>query len=118
MTGMDFTDRLNSRSRLYGDGRVLSTDHCIALWVDPAFAARFETQISLIVAANLLSRMTTNLAFDIPDVPLHKALPWQNKTLAHFIRHEVCLTALTRTINSGRLTNTIMCLTSVQMGAK
>ena len=91
MTGEDFANRLNSRSRLYPDGRVLSTDHCIALRVDPAYAARFETQISLIVAANLLSRMTTNLAFDIPDVPLHEALPWQNKTLAHFIRHDVCL---------------------------
>jgi hypothetical protein len=91
MTGEVFIDRLNSRSRLYGGGRVLSTDHCIALRVDPAYAARFETQVSLIVAANLLSRMTTNLAFDIPDVPLHKALPWQNKTLAQLIRYEVCL---------------------------
>ena len=42
MTGEAFIDRLNSRSKLYGDGRVLSTDYCIALRFDPTCAASFE----------------------------------------------------------------------------
>ncbi|MCA9456986.1 MAG: ThiF family adenylyltransferase [Nitrospira sp.] len=91
MSVAEFVERLNSRSKMYKDGRVLDTRHCIALRVHPRHATRFETQVSLIVAANLLSRMTLNIVFDIPAAPIHEALPWQNKSLAQLIQHEVCL---------------------------
>jgi len=91
MTDFDFVSRLNSRSSIYPDGRVLDPTCCIVLQVAPEYVHRFETQVSLIVAANLLSRMTPNLAFDIPDVPIHCALPWKNKTLLQIVKDESCL---------------------------
>lgn len=91
MSVEEFVGRLNSRSEMYKGGRVIDAKHCIALRVHPRFATRFETQVSLIIAANLLSRMTSNIAFDISPTPIHKALPWQNRSLQQLVRQEACL---------------------------
>jgi hypothetical protein len=72
----------NDRSLRYA-GRVLPPDRSIILKVSPQYAARYDGQVAVLVAANLLARMTPAIAFDLPDVEIVGPLPWAGARLRH-----------------------------------
>jgi hypothetical protein len=70
----------DSRSLRYA-GRVLDPDRPVLLRADPAYAARYDGQVAILVAANLFGRMTPALALDVPAVPIMEPLPWAGADL-------------------------------------
>ena len=51
-----------------------------------SYVWRYDGQVALLTAANLLGRMSPSIALSFPDAPVHPALPWSNNSL-----HEVIL---------------------------
>lgn len=78
----------DSRSLRYA-GRVLDPDRWVLLRADPDYAARYDGQVALLVAANLFGRMTPALALDIPAVPIVAPLPWAGADLRTFIEAQL-----------------------------
>ncbi|HNP37744.1 MAG TPA: ThiF family adenylyltransferase [Woeseiaceae bacterium] len=78
----------DSRSLRYA-GRVLDPDRWIVLRAQPAYASRYEGQVALLVAANLLGRMTPAVALDIPAVPMIEPLPWAGRDLPFWILEQL-----------------------------
>lgn len=74
----------DSRSLRYA-GRVLDPHRWVLLRADPAYAARYDGQVAILVAANLFGRMTPALALDIPTVPIVEPLPWAGADLRAFV---------------------------------
>jgi hypothetical protein len=70
----------DSRSIRYA-GRVLDPERPVLLRADPSYAARYDGQVAVLMAANLLARMTPSVAVDIPAVPLAAPLPWAGRDL-------------------------------------
>ena len=70
---------------------MLDPNRRIALRLDPKYSNSYESQIGLIVAASLLSRMTPNLVIDTPSTPLHNSVPWQCEDLKAVLSERVCL---------------------------
>ena len=87
MRAQEWYDRRDDRQKRYA-GRVLPHDRPILIRLDPAYAARYDGQVAAIVAANLISRMSPNVGFEIPDVHIVTPLPWAGKSLgAHLIEN-------------------------------
>lgn len=78
----------DSRSLRYA-GRVLDPDRWVLLRADPDYAARYDGQVALLVAANLFGRMTPALALDIPSVPIVASLPWAGADLCAFVQAQL-----------------------------
>lgn len=78
----------DSRTLRYA-GRVLDPDKSVLLRADPAYAARYDGQVAILVAANLFGRMTPALALDIPSVPIVERLPWAGADLSTFVREQL-----------------------------
>ena len=74
----------DSRSLRYA-GRVLNPARWILLRADSDYAARYNGQVALLVAANLFGRMIPALALDIPAVPIVAPLPWAGADLRAFL---------------------------------
>lgn len=74
----------NDRSLRYA-GRVFPSDRPILLRLPEEFAASYDHQVAMIVAANLLSRMTPALAFDIPLVDIAAPVPWAGNDLRNHL---------------------------------
>lgn len=74
----------DSRSLRYA-GRVLDPSRWVLLCADPSYAARYDGQVAILVAANLFGRMTPALALDIPAVPIVEPLPWAGADLRAFV---------------------------------
>jgi hypothetical protein len=72
----------NDRSLRYA-GRVLPPERPIILKVSPQYATRYDGQVAVLVAANLLARMTPAVAFDVPDADIVAPLPWAGARLRH-----------------------------------
>jgi len=70
----------NDRSLRYA-GRVLPPDRSILLRLPEESSASYDCQVSAIVAATLLSRMTPAVAFDISSVDIAAPLPWAGNNL-------------------------------------
>lgn len=70
----------DSRTMRYA-GRVLDPDRWIALCADPAYAARYDGQVAILTAANLLGRMSPAICLDVPEVPIAAELPGAGKCL-------------------------------------
>jgi molybdopterin/thiamine biosynthesis adenylyltransferase len=77
-------NRRNDRQIRYA-GRVLPHDRPVVISIDPDNAVTFDGQVTMIVAANLLSRMTPALVLDLPDARIVSALPWAGSELGDFI---------------------------------
>lgn len=80
----DWYARRDDRQRRYAN-RVLPHDRAIVISIDPDHASSFDGQVSAIVAANLLSRMTPALVLDIPQTSIVSPLPWAGTELSGFI---------------------------------
>jgi hypothetical protein len=78
----------NSRSLRYA-GRVLGPDKWVLLRADPAYAARYDGQVAILVAANLFGRMTPALALDIPSMPVVAPLPWAGTDLRQHVLEQL-----------------------------
>ena len=74
----------DGRSLRYA-GRVLDPDKWILLRADPVYAERYDGQVAVLVAGNLLARMTPAVALDVPDVPMVSSLPWAGQDLRTFV---------------------------------
>ena len=84
MNEQDWRAEQDSRSLRYA-GRVLDPGHWIVLRADPAYAARYDGQVAILTAANLLGRMSPAVALDIPSVPLVASLPWAGADLPDLV---------------------------------
>ncbi len=81
MNGEDWRRERDSRSLLYA-GRVLDRNRWVSLCPDPRYVSRYDGQVALLTAANLLGRMTPSIALDIPDsIPIVDSLPNAGKNL-------------------------------------
>lgn len=78
----------DSRTLRYA-GRVLDPARWILLRADPAYAERYDGQVAILTAANLLGRMTPALALDIPSVPIMEPLPWAGAELRSFVLEQL-----------------------------
>lgn len=78
----------DSRSLRYA-GRVLDPDRWVLLRADPAYAARYDGQVAILVTANLFGRMTPALAVDLPAVPIMAPLPWAGADLRTFVLEQL-----------------------------
>lgn len=74
MSDNDWYDARDSRS-LRCAGRVLDPSRWILLRLDRDYASRFEGQVAILVAANLMARMSPSVAIDVPDVAVVEGLP-------------------------------------------
>src|SRR5206468_6987475 len=74
----------DSRSMRYA-GRVLDPERPVLLRTDAPYAARYDGQVAVLTAANLLARMTPAVALDIPAVPLAASLPWAGRDLKDYV---------------------------------
>ena len=74
----------DDRSLRYA-GRVLSRDGWIILRTDPNYAARYDGQVAILTAANLIGRMTPSVALDLPSVPLIAPLTCTGTDLAEAV---------------------------------
>jgi hypothetical protein len=80
MDAEQWYSRRDDRTRRYA-GRVLSPNRSILLKLSPDSSRRYDGQVSAIVAANLLARMTPAVAVAVPDVDIVPPLPWAGITL-------------------------------------
>ena len=64
----------------------LDHERWIALSVSSDYLSRFDGQVAVLVAANLLSRMTPSVALTFPNTPMHAGLPWAGQSI-----HDVAL---------------------------
>lgn len=78
----------DSRTLRYA-GRVLDPDRWVLLRADHVYAARYDGQVAILVAANLFGRMTPALALDIPSVPIVEPLPWAGADLRFFVMEQL-----------------------------
>ena len=69
--------------------RRLNPDRCIAITASFPYIWRYDGQIAILTAANLLSRMSPSIILAFPDVPVHSALPWAGRSL-----HEIILSQM------------------------
>jgi molybdopterin/thiamine biosynthesis adenylyltransferase len=67
-------------------GRCLDPARWIAITASLSYIRRYDGQIALLTAANLLSRMSPSIVLAFPDAPVHPALPWPGHSL-----HELAL---------------------------
>lgn len=70
----------NDRTLRYAD-RVLPQDRPILIRLSEDYAGCFDGQVAVLVAANLLARMTPCIAFDVPNTDVIAPLPWSGKPL-------------------------------------
>ena len=78
----------NDRSIRYA-GRCLDPDRWVSLSADPSYATRYDGQVAILTATNLLGRMTPSLALAFQDAPLHEALPGVAPTLHQAVLHQL-----------------------------
>lgn len=84
MNEKDWRKERNDRSLRYA-GRVLNSDDWIILRTDPNYALRYDGQVAILTAANLLGRMTPSVALNIPSVPLIAPLSFTGANLAEAV---------------------------------
>lgn len=84
MTGASRYAERDDRMLRYA-GRRLDQSRWIAVRCDPAYAATYAGQVAVIVAANLLGRMSASVALDFGDAPLMAPLPWAGQALRAFV---------------------------------
>jgi molybdopterin/thiamine biosynthesis adenylyltransferase len=80
MTNNDWYQLRNDRQMRYA-GRVLPPDQPITIHVEPNYGRSYAGQVAALVAANLLARMTPNLAFSVPELDIVAPLPWAGQRL-------------------------------------
>lgn len=85
----EFYRQRNDRQMRYA-GRVLPPDKYINLQADYDYVSRYDGQVAIITAANILSRMTPSLALDIPEVKIVASLPWAGILLRDFVFENIC----------------------------
>jgi molybdopterin/thiamine biosynthesis adenylyltransferase len=74
-----YQDR-NDRSLRYA-GRVLPPDRPILVKLSAEYGTRYDGQVAVLVAANLLARMTPSVALCVPEVDIVAQLPWAGTPL-------------------------------------
>ena len=84
MNEHEWRSERDSRSLRYA-GRVLNPERWITLRADPSYAARYDGQVAILTAANLLGRMSPAVALDIPQVPMVPPLSWLGSTLPEIV---------------------------------
>lgn len=78
----------DDRSLRYA-GRRLDANQWITLTADEDYDHRYDGQVALLTATNLLGRMTPSVALGFPDVPLHEGIPWSASTLHEAILRQI-----------------------------
>src|SRR2546427_270152 len=72
-------------------GRCLDPARWIAITASLPYVRRYDGQVALLTAANLLGRMSPSIILAFQDTPVHPALPWSGHSL-----HEVALMQMRR----------------------
>lgn len=98
MNEQRWRDERDNRTMRYA-GRRLDSNRWIALTADEEYAERYEGQVALLTAANLLGRMSPSIALAFPDVSMHPMLPWPGRSL-----HDVIITQMLSADPFGRFT--------------
>lgn len=70
-------------------GRRLDPNRWIAIRAPLCYVGRYDGQVALLTAANLLGRMSPSIALSFPDAPVHPALPWSNHSLHELILRQM-----------------------------
>ena len=75
MNAREWRQHRDNRSMRYA-GRVLDSRKWIHLSIDSRYASRYDGQVAILTAANLLGRMTPSVALEVPSTPLVDRLSW------------------------------------------
>lgn len=78
--GFDWRDNAKSRTILYAKRR-LNPSRTIAITGETEYLNSFAGQCAVIVCANLISRMTANIALGFSETPIHPRLRWLGSDL-------------------------------------
>ena len=80
----EWRQRRDDRSMRY-TGRILDRNRWIHLSIDPSYASRYDGQVAVLTAANLLGRMTPSVALNVPTAPLVDRLSWVGADLRNAV---------------------------------
>ena len=84
MNVSEWRQRRDNRSMRYA-GRILDGDRWIHLSIDPSYASRYDGQVAVLTAVNLLGRMTPSVALNVPSAPLVDRLSWVGADLRNAV---------------------------------
>ena len=84
MREADWRNERDSRSIRYA-GRVLDPDRWIVLSAPREYATRYDGQVAIQTAANLLGRMSPAIGLDIPEVSIAPSLVESEEPLTEFL---------------------------------
>lgn len=84
MKEKQWRDERDDRTLRYADRR-LDPNRWIALTAPLSHIERYDCQVALLTAANLLSSMSPSVAVSFQDAPVHPALPWRKGSLHDLI---------------------------------
>ena len=85
MNRQDFERRLFDRELRYPGWRPLPSDRTIHIRVEGSYAATYAGQVAAITAVSLFGRMSSQVAFDAPSLPVLAPLPWAGEKLDQVI---------------------------------
>ena len=88
MNEQEWRAERDSRSMRYA-GRVLDPERRIVLCAKRQYASRYDGQVAILTAANLLGRMSPAIRLNIPDVPIVPQLPNAGSCLPEAILHSL-----------------------------
>lgn len=80
----DWKNQYNSRIDIYG-AEVIDTTKRIVIKADPSYIQTYSGQVAAIVLSSLLTRLTTNIGFSIPQVELSPLLPFSSESIAEYV---------------------------------
>jgi hypothetical protein len=80
MDQQQFYDRLNDRLRRYG-ATPLDPERIVTITASPNYLSSYDGQVAVIVACNLLGRLSPSVHIGFSDVPIHPRLPWAGSSL-------------------------------------
>ena len=84
MNEQQWRDERDDRTLRYAERR-LDPKRWIVVTIEPEYLERYEGQVALLTAVNLLGRMSPSVALNIPDIPTHDRLPWRNRSLQEVV---------------------------------
>lgn len=77
--------RLRDDRSLRYAGRTIDPSRRLFVRLDEAYGSTYAGQVSVIVAANLLSRMTPSVTIEVPQLRVHDSLPWAGSELTKLV---------------------------------
>jgi molybdopterin/thiamine biosynthesis adenylyltransferase len=84
MNEQQWRQQRDDRTLRYAERR-LDPERWIVITSDPEYLQRYEGQVAMLTATNLLGRMSPSVALSFGDTEVHARLPWAGRSLADVV---------------------------------